>query len=795
MPYTLDRFDGTTLVTLADGVVDNTTDLQLVGRNVAGYGEIQNENFIKLLENFARADTPPSKPLVGQLWFDKNQDKFRPAVFDGTQWRTLGVVQVTSVEPNNRKEGDLWWDSTNNQLYGWTADGDQHVLIGPESLTGFDVTRWVTMKLTDTSAVDHPVVVGYVDGDPFVLMADTAFTNDQNVTPLVGFDTIKTGMNLVNTNNDGVTTGNSRYTGTATDATRLKGRDGDTYANRLDDEVITGKYSFATDLGLTVGDSAEMSLKVYNGNEPVIINETGTTLGLGVNYPGSSTDKRVIVISNKQILPYIDNTMDLGSPSLKFRNIYGDAIYANIVGDITGQSAGTHTGNTFGTHTGAVTTPTVSNTGGTPIIDADATVQYPDIVASAGVVNGKFLGAAAYTINGMVLNEDQVVTANHDFTGNIEVTAAGSLTLNGTTTANGTINADRIQTTNSYIAKGVIGRGAKFNGLTDLNTGVTDLTIDRVTIKESTIKQNSRFEGGTIDGTAIEGATIGGAAPAVNIISTLYTDTVGKSFSRISDDGTFNNANNNTVVTALAIKQYVDTKVEGVTNDVVFHMDTKDMTQADVLSQLNRIAPAINYPEGTYARILGSYYFNDVPRDYYGNKKYVVFYGSGRRLTGIGYIGGRATSDNTTRTDVLTAKSAITGYLYQRQAGSQAVVSTQSVTLNANLGNLATLINSRTFSGWLEFNNKLTAAEANAIGNPAIENAYVLAIKDGVVLDYSSTAGQQLLYDGQQNFRRTGAEQFDGAVTLGNVGNIVEGYNFDYTSVQDNAIWVYKGSF
>ena len=63
------------------------------------------------------------------------------------------------------------------------------------------------------------------------------------------------------------------------------------------------------------------------------------------------------------------------------------------------------------------------------------------------------------------------------------------------------------------------------------------------------------------------------------------------------------------------------------------------------------------------------------------------------------------------------------------------------------------------------------------------------------MLDYSSTAGQQLLYDGQQNFRRTGAEQFDGAVTLGNVGNIVEGYNFDYTSVQDNAIWVYKGSF
>ena len=66
MPYTLNRTDGSTLVTLADGVVDNTTDLQLVGRNVAGYGEIQNENFVKLLENFASVTTPPSKPQVGQ---------------------------------------------------------------------------------------------------------------------------------------------------------------------------------------------------------------------------------------------------------------------------------------------------------------------------------------------------------------------------------------------------------------------------------------------------------------------------------------------------------------------------------------------------------------------------------------------------------------------------------------------------------------------------------------------------------------------------------------------------------
>ena len=83
MPYQIDKTDGTVLITLADGVVDNTTDLQLVGRNVAGYGEIQNENFVKLLENFASVTTPPSKPQVGQIWFDKEVNAMRPSVFDG----------------------------------------------------------------------------------------------------------------------------------------------------------------------------------------------------------------------------------------------------------------------------------------------------------------------------------------------------------------------------------------------------------------------------------------------------------------------------------------------------------------------------------------------------------------------------------------------------------------------------------------------------------------------------------------------------------------------------------------
>ena len=207
-------------------------------------GEQQNENFVKLLENFARADTPPTKPLIGQIWFDKNADKMRPSVFDGVHWRNLTINQVSATEPQGQKEGDLWFDTVNNQLYIFQADGNQHTLVGPESVVGFGKTRWSTQILTDTSAVNHPVSVGFIDNVAFMVLANATFTIDQAVTPLVGFTTIGIGLTARETNSSGVAQSTTKFFGTATDSDRLGGRLADTYANRADNETITGQYNF-----------------------------------------------------------------------------------------------------------------------------------------------------------------------------------------------------------------------------------------------------------------------------------------------------------------------------------------------------------------------------------------------------------------------------------------------------------------------------------------------------------------------------------------------------------------------
>jgi len=88
MAYTISKTDGATLVSIPDGSVDTTTDLQLVGRNYAGYGLFQNENFVKLLENFANT-TPPHSPIIGQLWYNKSSSASKLAVYDGAKFNNL----------------------------------------------------------------------------------------------------------------------------------------------------------------------------------------------------------------------------------------------------------------------------------------------------------------------------------------------------------------------------------------------------------------------------------------------------------------------------------------------------------------------------------------------------------------------------------------------------------------------------------------------------------------------------------------------------------------------------------
>ena len=210
MPYTINKFNGQELVVLDDGTIDTSTSLGLVGRNYVGYGETQNENFVFLLENFSN-DSPPSRPLKGQTWYDSVRNLLN--VFDGLKWVVVGAAIMSATSPESPSAGSLWLKSTTNTLY--TYDGTQWVIIGPEAAEGFGVTRARSTTLKDDTGTEHPVILLTVDGVVLGICSKEAFGIDLS-NAIVGFSNLVAGITLSSNRSFG-----GHLTGLADRATRL----------------------------------------------------------------------------------------------------------------------------------------------------------------------------------------------------------------------------------------------------------------------------------------------------------------------------------------------------------------------------------------------------------------------------------------------------------------------------------------------------------------------------------------------------------------------------------------------
>jgi len=191
MSYSITLSGGAALTTVADGTVDTTsTSLTLIGKNYAGYGVFLNENYIKLLENFANS-TPPTATLTGQLWWDNANNTLK--VYNGAQWKPLSSSASSATAPTSPITGDLWWDSVNAQLKVW--GGSAWIVVGPAYSTSSGQTGAVVTTINDTGAASHVVLEIYVANTIIAIYSkDTTFTP---ATSIPGFTTINPGMNLV----------------------------------------------------------------------------------------------------------------------------------------------------------------------------------------------------------------------------------------------------------------------------------------------------------------------------------------------------------------------------------------------------------------------------------------------------------------------------------------------------------------------------------------------------------------------------------------------------------------------
>jgi hypothetical protein len=260
MAYTVNKTDGTILATVADGTIDTTTDLTLIGKNYAGYGEFFNENLVKLLENFSNTSAPAS-PVAGQMWWDKTNNLLK--VYNGTTFKTVSSSTASASTPSSGVTGDLWWDTTNGQLKVY--NGSTWTTVGPSFTSGTGTSGAIVETVTDTGATDHVVVKLYTNN---VLVAtiskDTTFTPQSAIS---GFATVKPGIQLST-----AVTGN-KFQGTATDSDALGGVAAASFLRSDQSDSTSGVLSILNDTGMVVGVDSDLTVGV-SGSDVTIANAT-----------------------------------------------------------------------------------------------------------------------------------------------------------------------------------------------------------------------------------------------------------------------------------------------------------------------------------------------------------------------------------------------------------------------------------------------------------------------------------------------------------------------------------------
>ena len=340
MAYKINNTFGTLLVTLADGTIDTaTTDLTLIGKGYAGFGEKLNENLVKVLENFNNTSAPSNK-VQGQIWFDQTNKQIN--VYTGAKWKPVGSTTNSTTSPTNAVQGDLWFDTANTQLYVHT--GTAWTLIGPTTVAGSGVTQMIPEVVMDNSGVNRSILKMVTEDIVVGIISNLAFTpssSEINAVALTaaGFASVAQGVQLSSS------VSNAKFRGTATDSDKLGGVAVANFLRSDTNDSTVGHLEILNDNGLRIGAGSDAQLTMSGDNFTIAnvtsdgdisftVNDGGVTKTV-LTMAGDTGDVRVsgnltidgdTITSNTSTLTVEDNIIELN------RNVSSNSGMPNYTG-------------------------------------------------------------------------------------------------------------------------------------------------------------------------------------------------------------------------------------------------------------------------------------------------------------------------------------------------------------------------------------------------------------------------------------------------------------------------------
>ena len=523
MSYNVYKTDGNLLTIVNDGAINSSTSLNLVGIGYNAYAESIAESLVHLMENFSSL-TPPTSPIVGQLWWDAVNHRLN--IYDGTVFKAINNINVSATAPVSDTFGDYWYDTVNNQLKFFTLTG--WLVIAPAYTTNQGVSGQIVNTLTDTQGLSHTVTSLYNANNLIAAIVTEPFSTYN----LPGLYTVNNGINLA---------AGYELNGIASIARESLGLTPNAHVNYMHSNTNTSTIGIVTvnnDGGLVVGETSPISLSYDSPSNNWNFTPTTSNLTIG----GGRTSAIINVNQNGWVgintlnplydLDVQDNiglsgNIYLESTATTYPGLVWD--YNSGVGLLNGTSLNLYNNQSsisLNANTNIITLSSVfinGNTSTNGVFNSTSTV-------SANQILGFTIGNSSTTLVGSTLAAtNMTATLLRATTVNAATIGNTGAAFNGDNITVNTISAGLIGNSNSTQLQGTLITQAQGN-ITSLGllTGLTSVgTIAAATmnagvigntgaaLRGATATLTGAVAANTYTGVAINAGTIGNAGAAI----------------------------------------------------------------------------------------------------------------------------------------------------------------------------------------------------------------------------------------------------------------------------------------